>query len=82
MRTTLTIDEDNAQELERARRRLKTSFKEVLNEALRAGLLQLATAKPARRRAYRTKAVSLGTPRLPSLDDIAGVLEFAEGADR
>ena len=38
MRTTLTLDDDVARQLRELVRRRGTSFKEVVNEALRAGL--------------------------------------------
>jgi hypothetical protein len=81
MRTTLTLDDDVHRELETACRRDKRTFRAVVNEALRAGLLALEQ-KPGRPvEAYRTEPVSLGRPRLPDLDNIAEVLALAEGDD-
>lgn len=39
MRTTLTLDDDLAAELARVARRLGRSFKDVVNETIRRGLL-------------------------------------------
>ncbi len=80
MRTTLTLDSDVAVQLERLRKVRKTSLKALVNEALRAGLQQLATP-PARRKPYRTPAVSGGRCLVDSLDDVAEVLAVAEGED-
>ena len=57
MRTTLTLDQDVAAALKRLSQRSGRAFKQVVNEALRAGLRAQA-APPARR--YRLKPVSLG----------------------
>jgi len=57
MRTTLTLDPDLAEALRKKAHRGRKSFKQVVNEALRAGLVAQA-APPGRR--YRLKPVSLG----------------------
>jgi hypothetical protein len=80
MRTTLTIDDDVASLLEQFRESRGYRLKEALNLALREGLLRLQ--KPEKpRKPYRTPEVSLGRPRLPSLDNIGDVLALAEGED-
>jgi hypothetical protein len=77
MRTTLTIDDDVATELERLRRERDASLKEVVNEALRRGLREMgAQAKP--RGPFWTRSVDLGAPRTASIDNIAEVLAFSE----
>lgn len=78
MRTTLTLDEDVAAELERIQQDRQTTFKEVVNEAIRHGLRQM-TRPPRRRKRYRTRTVSLGRCLIGSLDDVAEVLAVAEG---
>jgi hypothetical protein len=78
MRTTLTLDEDLAVQLERIQRERQVSFKEVVNEAIRHGLQQM-TGTPRRRQRYRTRTVSLGRNLIGSLDDVAEVLAIAEG---
>ena len=81
MRTTLTIDDDVAAELERLRKARDAGLKDLVNEALRLGLRQM-TAKPERpRKPFRTRSVDLGECRLPNVDNIAEVLAFAEGED-
>lgn len=78
MRTTLTLDDDVAAALERARKQNDASLKEVVNQALRKGLPELARP-PHRRKRFRTKPLSLGKCLVPSLDNIARVLAIAEG---
>jgi hypothetical protein len=78
MRTTLTLDDDVAALLARIRASRKTSFKAVVNEALRQGLQQMtspATPHPP----YRTRSVSLGACRVGDLTDIAELLAVGEG---
>lgn len=78
MRTTLTIEDDVAAELERLRRSRDSSFKDVVNDALRRGLREL-TAPPRRRERFQTQVVVLGRLRLASLDDISESIAIAEG---
>lgn len=78
MRTTLTLDDDVAVQIEALRRERKTTFKGAVNEALRQGLRSMAEAKPPRK-AVCTKAVSLGRCLLPSIDDVSEALAIAEG---
>jgi hypothetical protein len=81
MRTTLTLDDDVAALLEQLREDRGYRFKEAVNLALREGLLRLRKPRQLRGEPYRTPVVSLGRPRLPSLDNITGVLAVAEGDD-
>jgi len=80
MRTTLTLDDDVAVELERLRKKRDASLKEVVNDALRRGLREMS-ARPKPRRIIRTEGVDLGKPVLPNVDKIHEVLVFAEGED-
>ncbi len=78
MRTTLSLDDDVAALLERVRKARKGSLKQVVNAALREGLVRIAT--PSRpRRAFRTKTVNLGRCYLPNLDNVSEVLAIVEG---
>ncbi len=81
MRTTLTLDDDVATGIRRLARERKASFKQAVNAAMRAGIAALSTQKRGPRTRYRVKPVSLGTPRLPNLDNIAEVLAIGEGED-
>lgn len=78
MRTTLTLDDDVAAALERARKQKDASLKEVVNEALRKGLPELARPSRGRKR-FRTRPLSLGKCLVPGLDNVARVLAIAEG---
>lgn len=59
MRTTLTIEDELLEDLKRAASASGKPFKQVVNEALRAGLA--AGARPASRR-YRLEPTSMGQP--------------------
>ena len=78
MRTTLTLDDDVARLLERARKRRGVSLKELVNEALREGLARLDAPRCPRKR-HATKAVSLGRCLLDNVDDVAEALAAADG---
>ena len=69
MRTTITIDEDNAVRLERLRRRRNAPFKEIVNEAIRNGLDELEIVTPKKRKPFRTRSVDLGPLQYPSVKD-------------
>jgi hypothetical protein len=77
MRTTLTLDDDIAVQLERLRRARNASLKDLVNEALRRGLRDM-TAKPKKRERFRTQAFDLG-PFLVNIDNVAEALAYAEG---
>lgn len=55
MRTTVTLEPDVRAALERAARERRTSFKRVLNDAVRAGLGQ-----PTGERAYELPTYAMG----------------------
>jgi hypothetical protein len=78
MRTTLNLDDDVAALLEQVREATGSGLKQVVNTALREGLLGMVQP-PASRVPFRTEAVSLGRCYLQSLDDVADVLASAEG---
>ena len=78
MRTTLTIDKDVAVALERLRRQRDARFKDLVNEALRRALRDMA-AQPKKHELFRTRSVSLGRVRIGGIDNIAEALAIAEG---
>jgi hypothetical protein len=78
VRTTLSLDDDVAAQLERVRRTRGGSLKETVNAALREGLQRLEHP-PARSQRVYTRSVSLGRPRIGSIDNIAEVLAVVEG---
>ena len=79
MRTTVTLDEDVLDRARALTARLHTSFKTVINEALRVGLDHVE--KPTKRRPYRTKPRAMGLRKGYSLDNIQELLAQAEGED-
>ena len=82
MRTTLTLEDDVAAELERLQRARREPFKRTVNEVLRAGIAALRRRKGERPDGpFRTEAAALGKPRLKSLDDISEVLAYGEGEE-
>ncbi|MGH3697611.1 MAG: CopG family transcriptional regulator [Pseudonocardiaceae bacterium] len=78
MRTTLSLDDDIAAQLEQLRARGDRSFRQLVNDALRVGLAHLDRESAATRGPY-TRAVSLGAPRLPDVDDVSEALAITEG---
>jgi hypothetical protein len=78
MRTTLDLDDDVTDLIAKVRKTTNGSLKEVVNAALREGLLQIVKA-PAPRKTVRTDVHSLGRCYLPNLDKTTEVLAFAEG---
>jgi hypothetical protein len=79
VRTTVTLDDDVAIELERRQTQLGVTFKAALNEALRAGLTALE--KPSRLHRTQTRTFDLGECSLPDIDSYADVLALVEGED-
>lgn len=80
MRTTITLEDDVAARLERVMEKRRQTLKAVVNDALRAGLDVLDTARPAAR-AYRIRPCNLGPSLVGSLDNVEEVLSRAEGED-
>lgn len=60
VRTTLTLDDDVADELRTLSHRTRRSFKDVVNETIRTGLARRRQARPRR---YRLEPASLGGVR-------------------
>ena len=77
MRTTLTLDDDMAVQLDRLRRARNERLKDVVNEALRRGLRDM-NAPAKKRRPFRTRAFHMGKP-LINLDNAAEALAHLEG---
>ena len=79
MRTTLTVDDDIAAEIEQLRRERNASLKDVINEALRRGVRDLRTP-PKPRKPFRLRTFDMGEPRFP-IDNVAEAIAYAEGDD-
>lgn len=79
MRTTLSLDDDVAAQLEAYRKKEDIGLKEAVNSALRRGLAELNQPKP--RSPFKTEPVDMGQCLYPNLDNVWEVLEDAEGED-
>ncbi len=77
IRTTVTLDDDVLARLKRESRSRGTSFKETLNDLLRAALLNLETQP--RRRALKVKPTHMGYREGLNHDDIESLLDYGEG---
>jgi len=73
MRTTFTLDDDVAAEVERLRRQEGIGISDAVNRLIRAGL-----ARPHRRRRYRHRVAPLGLK--VDVTDVAAVLEILDEA--
>jgi hypothetical protein len=80
MRTTLTIDDDVAAEIEALCQARRVSLKAVVNDALRRGLAEMGKARKHSRKPFRTKSFDVGRALLP-IDDVAEALAIAQGED-
>jgi hypothetical protein len=80
MRTTLTIDDDIASKLKtEMQKQSGKSFKDVVNETLRRGLL--AKKEAAKNKPFKLKTYSLKPLKNVNFDNIGELLEQIEGAD-
>jgi hypothetical protein len=77
MRTTITLEDDVIEKARSLAERLHTPFREVINEALRAGLEKVGA--PASDRAYSTKPHKMGLKPGMNLDNIQELLARIEG---
>ncbi|MCC6366385.1 MAG: hypothetical protein IT165_22940 [Bryobacterales bacterium] len=77
IRTTVTLDEDVMERVQRESKVRGASFRETLNDLLRLGLLA-AAQRPARR-TLRIEPVPMGRKDGLNFDDVAALLEYAEG---
>ena len=74
MRTTLTIDDDNAVRLERLRRMRDSGLKEIVNDAIRLGLSVLE-APAEKSESFHTEPVDLGALLFPTVKDALRALD-------
>jgi hypothetical protein len=81
MRTTLTIDDDVAVQLDHIRRSRHVALRDTVNEALRLGLRELAGSRKTLREPYQTPIVDLGSCLVGSIDNVTEALAVAEGDD-
>ena len=78
-RTTLTLEDDVAERLREESLRTGNSFKDVVNEAIRAGLDRPVTSGLP---PFKVKARPMGLRPGLDLDDIEGMLDQLEGPHR
>jgi hypothetical protein len=76
MRTTITLEEDVFSRLQQLRK--NRPFKELVNDAIRAGLDQLERDQAKKHAPYSLKPVK-GQPRRTDLDNVAEVIAEVEG---
>jgi hypothetical protein len=79
MRTTITLDDDVLQKARAAAAKSRLPFRQVINEALRAGLRVTASRPDVV--PYRTKPRKMGLKAGRNLDSIPELLAQLEGED-
>ena len=77
IRTTVTLDEDVVERLKRESKARGLSFRETLNEMLRAAFLG-ASGRP-KRSGFKVRPSHMGKRAGLPYDDVATLLEYAEG---
>lgn len=78
-RTTITLDEDVRAKLQTEMKKTGKSFKEVVNETLRVGLL--SQQKAPKQKPFKVHARDLGLKPGYSLDKVWDLIEEIEGPD-
>jgi predicted CopG family antitoxin len=78
MRTTLTLDADIAEKLKEEMRQSGKSFREVVNDLLRAGISLRKEIKQMKK-PFKVHSKSLGEIRGLNYNNIAELLESIEG---
>ena len=76
MRTTISLDDDVANLLNKETRRSGTSFKEAVNHFLRLGLM---VAKQPTRKPFVVTPKNMGLPHGLTYDNVEELLETLEG---
>lgn len=79
MRTTLTLEPDVAAEIEKLRRQKGVALKDIVNEAMRRGLAEMA--RPQKRKPFKLKTFDCGAPLLHDVDNVAEVLDMLDSDD-
>lgn len=77
MRTTITLDEDVVAKIKAKMQKTGASFKHVVNEMLRTGLL--VTEKAAKQKPFKVNARPLGLRPGLNYDCMSELLEQVEG---
>ena len=79
MRTTLTLDDDNAIRLERLRKERDASLKEIVNEVIRRGLDASEPTKGAT--PFKTSAMDLGKPFFNTPEELKALVQQMDEED-
>ncbi|MEW6348268.1 MAG: DUF2191 domain-containing protein [Thermodesulfobacteriota bacterium] len=79
MRITVSVDDDVIERARAVAVKLRKPFREIVNEALRAGLDQVE--QPAKQRCYTTEPHAMGILPGRNLDNIQELLAQIEGED-
>jgi hypothetical protein len=79
MRTTLTLDPDVAARLRQSAEASGRPYKQVVNQALRAGLDALGAETKTTGKPFTTPTAQLGTPLIGDLSNVHEALSLAEG---
>jgi hypothetical protein len=82
MRTTLSLDDDVAADLRRIQSESGQTWKQVVNDVVRAGVAARRAGERQARRVRRTKSVRLGRPLVGDVTNVHDVLSIAEGDGR
>jgi predicted CopG family antitoxin len=70
MRTTVSIRDDLALELDRLRKERDLSFKQVLNEAVERGVVDMRRKPKEQHKPFRIKTFDLGRPLFNSPEEL------------
>lgn len=76
IRTTVTLDDDVVERVKQESRARGASFRQTLNEVIRAGL---TTAQPPKKRVFKPRGTAMGFRKDLNYDKISALLEYAEG---
>ena len=82
MRTTLSLDDDIAADLQRIQAESGATWKQVVNDVIRAGVAAREAGGRKPRPARRTKSVRLGRPAVGDISNVHDVLSLVEGDAR
>jgi hypothetical protein len=78
-RTTVTLEDDVLDRVKRESRARGASFRETLNDLLRAGLL--TSKNQSKQSPFKVRPVSMGYQEGLHYDSVASLLEYGEGKD-
>lgn len=70
MRTTVTLRDDLALELDRIRKERDSSFKDVLNEAVEHGVIHMRDKPHKQRKPFKIRTFDLGKPLFNSPEEL------------